>query len=250
MWAMAERLQKLIARAGIASRRTAEKLIQAGAVSVNGRVVKELGTKADPERDRVEVQGRLLRFPQRNLYILLHKPRGCVTTISDPEKRPTVFQLLRGLPQRVFPVGRLPFEVEGLLLATSDGDFADAVLRGHLPQTFSLKVKGSLTSEDLAVLQQKGARAGAGSFSLRLSKPGANPWYEVRLVEPRGDWLRTLFFRSGHPVERVRRVALGSLELEKLPVGQFRELTEREVARLKKETAESSTRTKSRRRAG
>jgi 23S rRNA pseudouridine2605 synthase len=237
---MPERLQKLIARAGIASRRTAEKLIEAGAVRVNGRVVSELGAKADPERDRIEVEGRLLRFPKRDSYLVLNKPRGTVTTASDPEGRPTIFQRLRGLPQRMFPVGRLPYEVEGLLLLTSDGAFADAVLRGRLPQSYQLKLKGALTPAELATAREKAARRGPAGFELKLVKPGANPWYEAMLTEPRQDWLRTIFFRLGHPVEKVKRVGLGSLRLGGLRAGEFRELTNQEVERLRQEVAASS----------
>lgn len=237
---MPERLQKLIARAGIASRRTAEKLIEGGAVRVNGRVVSELGAKADPKRDRIEVEGRLLRFPQRDLYLVLNKPRGSVTTVSDPEGRPTIFARLRRLPQRVFPVGRLPYDVEGLLLLTSDGAFADAVLRGRLPQSYRLKLKGALSAEETAAVRGKAARHNPTAFDLKLVKAGANPWYQVTLVEPRRDWARTIFFRLGHPVEKVKRVGLGSLRLDELRPGEFRELTNQEVERLRQEAAESS----------
>jgi len=225
---MPERLQKLIARAGIASRRQAELLIQAGAVRVNGEVVKTLGTKADPARDRIQVGGRLLRFPERPVYMLLNKPRGTVTTATDPEGRRTVFHLLKGVRQRVFSVGRLPYEVEGLLILTSDGEFADTLLRGRLPQTYWFKVKGALGPESRERLERQAGR-------VKPVKPGANPWYEVTLAEPRGDRLRTALFRSGHPVEKLRRVALGSLRETRLKPGEFRELTEKEVARLRRE---------------
>lgn len=232
---MPERLQKLIARAGIASRRRAEQLILAGAVRVNGQVVTELGTKADPAEDRIQVNGRVLRFPERPLYLLLNKPRGVVTTASDPKRRRTVFDLLRKVPQRVFPVGRLPYDVEGLLVLTSDGEFADALLRGRLPQTYRFKVKGPLSEAELAALERTARRQQRAPARIRLVKPGPNPWYEVTLVEPRGDWLRTALFRSAHPVEKVRRVALGSLRDLELGVGEHRELAEREVQRLRQE---------------
>jgi pseudouridine synthase len=240
---MPERLQKLIARAGIASRRQAELLIQSGAVRVNGEVVKTLGTKADPARDRIQVGSRLLRFPERPLYLLLHKPRGTVTTASDPQRRRTVFHFLPGIRERVFSVGRLPYEVEGLLILTSDGEFADALLRGRLPQTYWFKVKGALEPEVLARLERQAGRArlrqGFGGQA-KAVKPGANPWYEVTLTEPRGDRLRTALFRSGHPVEKLKRVALGSLRDTRLRPGEFRELTEKEVQRLRREARPAS----------
>jgi len=150
MSATPERLQKIIARAGLASRRRAEDLIRAGAVRVNGRVVTTLGTKADPACDRIEVGGQRLRLSARLLYYLLHKPRGTVCTASDPQGRRTVFHLLRRAPARVFSVGRLPYEAEGLLLLTNDGEFSDTLLRARLPQRYWLKVKSPLTAEESA----------------------------------------------------------------------------------------------------
>jgi len=247
---MPERLQKLIARAGIASRRTAEKLIQAGVVKVNGRVVTTLGTQADPGQDRIEVEGRLLRFPAKDTYLLLNKPRGCVTSADDPQGRRTVFHLLRKLPVRVYSVGRLPYDAEGLLLLTNDGAFADTVLRGRLPQTYWLKVKGRLSPEELKQAEMKAGRRTRSRLGFRLVRPGANPWYEVVVREPREDWLRTLFFRLGHPVEKVRRIALGSLRETDLSPGQFRELTLKEVERLRLEAAAPARRRRLQRRAG
>ena len=238
---MRERLQKLLARAGIASRRTAENLILAGAVRLNGEVVTRLGTKADPAQDRIEVEGRLLRFPARNVYLLLNKPRGTVCTAADPQGRPTVFHLLKGIRQRVFTVGRLAYDVEGLLLLTSDGAWADALQRGHLQQTYWLKVKGELSAAGSARLEEIAGRRGAGPVRCRLVKKGANPWYEVTLMEPRDDWLRTALFRLGHPVEKVRRVALGSLRVPGLTPGRFRELTDSEVERLRQEAGQAAS---------
>lgn len=238
---MPERLQKLIARAGLASRRTAENLIQSGAVRVNGRVVTRLGAKADPRRDRIEVEGRLLRFPQRDLYLVLNKPRGYVTTAADPKGRPTVLHLLRALRQRVVPIGRLPYEVEGLLLLTSDGAFADTVLRGRLRQTYWFKVKGQLSPEETARVEKLAGSRQSADFRLRLIKPGANPWYEVNLVEPRDDRLRNALFRLGHPVEKIKRIAMGPLRLSSLALGEFRELSNEEVERLAAAAAQPSS---------
>ena len=251
MWGMPERLQKLIAQAGVASRRTAEKLIQAGVVRVNGEVVTTLGTRADPARDRIEVQGRALLFPARDTYLLLNKPRGYVTTAADPEGRRTVFHLLRKVTTRVFAVGRLAYDAEGLLLLTNDGAFADTVLRGRLPQTYWLKVKGKLTPEEIGQVEAKASRRSRRRVGFRLMRPGANPWYEATAKEPREDWLRTLFFRLGHPVEKVRRVAIGSLCDTGLLTGQFRHLTGKEVSRLRREAAgATSSARRTRRQAG
>lgn len=231
---MDERLQKLIARAGIASRRTAEKLILAGEVTVNGKIVTELGSKADPERDTIKVSGRLVRFPEQKTYLLLNKPSGCVATMSDPEGRRTVRDLVRGVPGHVFPVGRLEYHAEGLLLLTSDGELADRLMRGsHLPQTYWLKVKGALS---VAELRDLAAKTGA---RLRIVKPGPNPWYEASITEARRDALRNGLFRMGHPVERIRRVRLANLELGKLAPGEYRHLTVGEVAALARAAAKS-----------
>ncbi|MFQ5696096.1 MAG: pseudouridine synthase [Terriglobia bacterium] len=238
---MRERLQKLLARAGVASRRTAENLIRAGAVRVNGRVVTRLGVKADPVEDRIEVEGRRLRFPDRPVHLLFNKPRGTVSTAADPEGRPTVFDGLKGVRQRVFTVGRLPYEVEGLLLVTSDGAFADRLLRGRLPQTYWVKVKGRLSDAEITRLEKTARNHQAVPLGLRQVKPGANPWYEVCLAEPREDWLRTAFFRLGYPVEKVKRVAIGSLRAPSLPPGRFRELTDEEVEQLVREANRASS---------
>lgn len=237
MPATPERLQKLIARAGLASRRRAEDLIRAGAVRVNGRVVTALGTKADPACDRIEVGGQRLPISARPLYYLLHKPRGAVCTASDPQGRRTVFHLLRRAPVRLFSVGRLPFDVEGVLLLTNDGDFTDSLLRGRLPQRYWVKIKNPLAPQETARVVKLLQRRGAAGAGLRPIRSGANPWYEVTLTAPREDWLRTVFFRLGHPVERVRRVALGTLELGKLGPGEYRELTSQEVEQLRREAA-------------
>ena len=226
-----ERLQKLIARAGIASRRNAEKLILAGEVTVNGKIVTELGSKADPERDSIKVSGRVLRFPEEKTYLLLNKPAGCVATMSDPEGRRTVRDLVRSVRGHVFPVGRLEYHSEGVLLLTNDGDLADRLMRGSVPQVYWLKVKGALS---VAELQDLAAKMGA---RLRLVKPGPNPWYEASITEARRDALRNGLFRMGHPVERIRRVQLANLELGKLTPGEYRHLTDGEVAALVRATA-------------
>src|SRR5438874_973664 len=150
-----ERLQKIIAAAGIASRRAAEKLITGGAVSVNGQIVTELGTKADLERDHIRVNGKLLQGPERHIYLLMNKPKGYVTTVKDPEGRPTVMDLLRGIKARVYPVGRLDYASEGLLLLTNDGDLANLMMKAasHVSKTYMVKVAGTPPADALAPLR-------------------------------------------------------------------------------------------------
>lgn len=232
---MLERLQKILARAGVASRRHAEELIRAGAVTVNGRVVTELGTKADPERDHIKVGGRRIRLPERHVYLALHKPAGCVATMSDPEGRPSLRELLRGGAGRVFPVGRLDYHAAGLLLLTSDGELAARLLAAadRLPQTWWLKVKGTLPPEARTQVER------AAGVALRLlSRSAPNPWYEARFAGARRDRLRQALARAGHPVEKLKRVGVDGVELGALPPGRYRELEPAEVARLARAAGE------------
>lgn len=234
---MLERLQKIIARAGIASRRHAEDLIRSGQVLVNGVVVTELGAKADPERDRVEAAGRVAE-PQSNLrYFALNKPVHVVSTMSDPEGRATLRHLLRGLAEGVFPVGGLDYAASGLMLLTNDGELADRIFKsfGQLPQVYWVKVKGRLSTETLRKVQQ---RAHARLYRLRspaaAGSDAANPWYEVQLRGAPRDVLRRELFDTGHPVEKMKRVKLGPLELGDLPDAQYRQLAPNEVAQLRR----------------
>jgi 23S rRNA pseudouridine2605 synthase len=226
---MLQRLQKILAHAGVASRRKAEALILAGQVEVNGQVVTELGRKADPERDQIRVAGRPLRLSRKKVYLLLHKPPGVVATLFDPQHRPCLQNLLRGVPVRVFPVGRLEYNAAGSLLLTNDGEWAAEILgalhRG-LSQTYQFKLKGRLTQEEIE-------KVGAVAGSIRLIRSGDNPWYEVVIHGARRDRLRRLFWRMDHCVEKTRRVAIGPLNLGKLPAGRWRYLTNEEVRALR-----------------
>jgi len=236
-----ERLQKIIAAAGIASRRKAEQLIASGAVEVNGRIVTELGTKADPERDHVRVNGKLLRGPERHVYLLMNKPKGYVTTVSDPEKRPTVMDLLRGISARVYPVGRLDYASEGLLLLTNDGDLATRLMKAgrHMPKTYLVKVSGNPTADGIARLRDgisipsdRGKRMRTAPAKIRVIREANNPWYEVTLIEGKNRQIRRMFEEIGHHVEKIKRVRYGPLHLD-VPPGEFRRLTMQEVAKLK-----------------
>jgi 23S rRNA pseudouridine2605 synthase len=237
----AERLQKIIAAAGIASRRKAEELISSGRVAVNGRTVTELGTKADPEQDHIRVDGKLLHGPERQVYLLLNKPKGYVTTVSDPEGRPTIMSLLRGIKARVYPVGRLDFASEGLLLLTNDGTLAQLLMKAasHVPKTYLIKVSGQPSEEAVARLRSgvsietdEGRRVKTAPAKIRIIREAANPWYEITLIEGRNRQIRRMFQQVGHHVEKIKRVRYGPLQLD-VPPGEYRRLTAQEVTRLK-----------------
>jgi 23S rRNA pseudouridine2605 synthase len=237
----AERLQKIIAAAGIASRRKAEELISGGLVSLNGKVVTELGTKADPEHDHIRVNGKLLHGAERHVYLLMNKPKGYVTTLNDPEKRPTVMDLLRGVKARVYPVGRLDYASEGLLLLTNDGEFANYLMKAasHVPKTYMVKVAGTPDTAGLQRLRDglmiptdKGKRVRTAPAQIKVIKESDNPWYEVTLIEGKNRQIRRMFEEIGHHVEKIKRVRYGPLELDVHP-GKYRQLTLKEVASLK-----------------
>jgi 23S rRNA pseudouridine2605 synthase len=226
---MEERLQKIIARAGIASRRHAEEMIASGLVTVNGKTVTELGTKADEERDHIKVAGKLLRPRGERVYLILNKPPEVVSTMSDPEGRRSIRDLLHGIPVRVFPVGRLGYHASGLVFLTNDGELANRMLQSHnLPQTYQVKLKTLLTFSEIENL----ARATGARISRLRGKD--SPWYEVTLSEARRDALRNKLFQTGHPVEKIRRVGIGSLTLGSLAVGQHRSLSSGEATGLQR----------------
>jgi 23S rRNA pseudouridine2605 synthase len=236
----AERLQKIIAAAGIASRRAAEELIRNGLVTVNGHKITELGSKADPAQDHIRVKGKPLRGPERRVYLLMNKPRGCVTTLRDPENRPTVIDLLPRVGARVYPVGRLDYSSEGLLVLTNDGELASRLMKaGSVPKTYLVKVAGSPSAtalerlrEGISIPSERGKRVKTAPAKIRLLHPAANPWYEVTLIEGRNRQIRRMFEEIGHHVEKIKRVRYGPLELDVDP-GKFRYLSAQEVARLK-----------------
>jgi len=234
---MQERLQKIIARAGIASRRHAEQLILSGQVRVNGRVVRELGTKADAARDRIEAAGRVVKAEERRVYLVLHKPPEVVSAMADPEGRKTLKNCLRGFPERVYPVGNLEYAVSGLVFLTNDGDLAAEILKhwSELEQVYLIKVKGMLTLEEL---ERLGKEIGMKMKTVRqpdaTRRRAANYWYEVRMRDTKKEEMRNVLFREQHPVEKLKRVGLGPLTLEGVPDGRYRLLREPEVAELQK----------------
>jgi 23S rRNA pseudouridine2605 synthase len=252
-----QRLQKIIAAAGIASRRKAEELISSGRVQVNGQVVAELGAKADPDRDHIRVDGKLLKQPQQFRYFMLNKPKGVVTTVSDPEGRPTVMKFFPRAGARLYPVGRLDYQSEGLLLMTNDGDLANTLTRAasHVEKTYLVKVSGYPTEESLEQLRQgvmiergrRGERQGrvmTAPAKIHLVRDTENPWYEVVLIEGKNREIRKMFEEVGHLVEKVRRVGFGPLILDLKP-GETRELTAEEVTQLKRASRKTARRPKS-----
>jgi 23S rRNA pseudouridine2605 synthase len=247
------RLQKIIAQAGIVSRRKAEELILEGRVQVNGQTVTELGTKADPERDHIRVDGKLLHGAQQHRYLMLNKPKGFVTTVSDPEGRPTVMKFVERAGVRIFPVGRLDFQSEGLLLMTNDGELANALTRAaaKVEKIYLVKVSGKPADAGLNQLRsgimiergKPGAREGrvmTEPAEIKLIRDAENPWYEMTLTEGRNREIRKMFEEIGHHVEKIRRVGYGPLVLD-VPPGEVRELSVDEVEALRKAAKPKST---------
>lgn len=239
---MLERLQKLIAAAGIASRRHAEELIAAGEVTVNGETVREPGTKADPDRDHIKVRGRLINpllAEREGVYVLLNKPRGYLASLSDPEGRPLVTELVPSSLGRIHPVGRLDFNTEGLIILTNDGELTNYVTaaRNRVAKVYEVKVKGVPSEEQVARLRrgirlEDGARTAPSEIKL-VGETATNAWFEVILHEGRNQQIRRMFDAIGHSVLKLRRVQIGRLRDAGLPTGKWRILTPAEVAALK-----------------
>lgn len=237
-----ERLQKIIARAGFASRREAEELIRTGHVTVNGRTVTELGTKADGEKDHVKVDGKLITRAETLRYIILNKPKEVMTTVSDPEGRRTVMDYIRGVKERIFPVGRLDFHSEGLILLTNDGDLAHKVSHpsnGSI-KTYHVKVRGIPEERIIDKLRRGITLEGRRTLPCDIerlrttgrSDEAGNSWFEVKLREGRTQQIRKMFKAVGHPVAKLRRVSIGPISDESLSLGGWRELTRQEVRML------------------
>ncbi len=235
---MLERIQKIIAAAGVTSRRAAEELIAEGRVRVNGQVVTEAGTKADASKDHIKVDGKLINPHQPKVYVMLNKPAGYVTTMSDPERRPTVQDLLKGIKVRVYPVGRLDYNTEGMLILTNDGDFAHLIThpKHEFPKTYLAKVKGVLEDSQIGSLE-KGIYLDDGKTApaklKKIRKEAANSWLEITIHEGRKRQVRRMFDRVGHSVIRLKRIRTGGMVLGDLPEGAFRYLTPSEVIGLK-----------------
>jgi len=238
-----DRLQKILSQAGIASRRASEKLMLEGRVSVNGSVVTELGTKADPAHDDIRVDGRRIHAPERHRYLLLNKPRGYVTTRSDPQKRPTVIDLLRGVREYIYPVGRLDYDSEGLLILTNDGELAARLThpRHGIARIYEARVLGEPDAHDISRLSKGVTIEGRRTEPAEVVSLGPHH-LRVTVREGRNRQVRKMCEAIGHPVTELRRVAIGPIRDPRLKTGHWRELTEHEVEKLKKAAHSSSTR--------
>lgn len=239
-----ERLQKYLAHAGIASRRTCEEIIAEGRVKVNGQVVREMGVQIDPEKDVIEVNGKKIEEKEEKIYLLLNKPEGYVTTLRDPQGRPKVTDLVKDVAERVYPVGRLDFDTEGLLILTNDGEITYGLThpKHQIGKTYIAMVKGS-PDKDKIKRFQKGLRLADGPTAPAkvkfLKKQGSNALLEITIYEGRNRQVRRMCETIGHPVMHLKRVSMGFLNLDKLETGSYRTLTKTEVKKLKELVAKT-----------
>jgi len=235
-----ERLQKILSQAGVASRRASEQLMLDGRVTVNGTTVRSLGTKADAAHDDIRVDGRRIRMAERHRYLLLNKPRGYLTTRSDPQRRPTVLDLLHGVREYVYPVGRLDSDSEGLLLLTNDGELANRLThpRHGVSRVYEARVLGVPDAHDVDLLSRgvviDGRRTAPATVRIRAAeRDGTAASLVISLREGRNRQVRRMCEAVGHPVSHLRRVAIGPIKDAKLKPGQWRELTAQEIERLR-----------------
>ena len=244
----AERVQKILARSGVAARRKAEDLIREGRVTVNGKVV-TIGEKADPANDTIKVDGKRVQIHREHRYFLLNKPKGVLTAVSDDSGRTTVLDLVPpALRSALVPVGRLDFHTEGLLVLTDDGELAQRLShpRYGCHKTYEVKVSGAPEAEKVERLRRGVVIDGRRTSPCRIEavrttpvkgEEGGNAWFRVELTEGRSRQIREMFFRIGHPVQKLRRIAIGPVFDPQMPVGSFRDLTESELRALRRVTA-------------
>lgn len=244
-----ERVQKILARAGVSSRRAAEQLIADGRVRVNGRIIRELGTKADGSRDRVEVDGKRV-VAEQPVYYLLHKPREVVTTLDDPEQRENVADLLKRVRERVFPVGRLDFHTSGALLMTNDGEMAQALLhpRKQVPKVYVAKLRGEVALASLQRLRQgvvldDGHKTAPADVFVSNQERG-NTWLTITITEGKNRQIHRMADAIGHRVQRLFRMSFAGLTVDGMRPGEFRPLSDSEIAKLKRDYLNPSKRDK------
>jgi len=237
----AERLQKVLAGAGVASRRKAEEIVAAGRVRVNGSIVTEMGVKVDPRRDRIEVDGRAIAA-EKPVTVLLNKPRGVVSTVRDPEGRPTVAELVRGVGARLYPVGRLDWATSGALLMTNDGDLAHALTHPKfgVEKTYHVKLAGAI-GEEVLDAWRKGVKLDDGAVTrpaqavFRVEVNEGGTWIQITIQEGRNRQIRRMAEATGVVVSKLKRISFAGISIEDVPIGTYRELTEKEIARLKRD---------------
>ncbi len=238
---MEERLQKILAKMGIASRRGAEEIILEGRVTVNGEPA-ILGMKADMTKDHIKLDGKLLTRPEPKVYLMFNKPKGVITTLSKTEERPAVREYLKKIRYRVFPVGRLDFDSEGLLLLTNDGDFAHSILHPSkkIPKTYHVKIKGVIEDDKIEKLK-RGVKLEDGMTSpskvKKLRKAEENSWIEITIYEGKKRQVRRMLEKVGHPVLKLKRIRINGINLGNLLPGEIRYLTPEEVGKIKKEVS-------------
>lgn len=238
---MEERLQKILAKMGIASRRGAEEIILEGRVTVNGEPA-ILGMKADMTKDHIKLDGKLLTRPEPKVYLMFNKPKGVITTLSKTEERPAVRDYLKKIRYRVFPVGRLDFDSEGLLLLTNDGDFAHSILHPSkkIPKTYHVKIKGVIEDDKIEKLK-RGVKLEDGMTSpskvKKLRKAEENSWIEITIYEGKKRQVRRMLGKVGHPVLKLKRIRINGINLGNLLPGEIRYLTPEEVGKIKKEVS-------------
>ena len=234
-----ERIQKILAKAGVASRREAERMIVEGRVTVNGMMIETLGFKADPSKDHIKVDGKRLTPFEPKVILLLNKPRGYLSTVKDPKGRPTIMDLLKNMKWRIYPVGRLDFDAEGLLLLTNDGDLAHLLShpRFSIPKTYLVKVTGIPEEKKLTRLR-RGVRLEDGEAKAVLcsliQQREKNSWVRVVVTEGRNRLVKRMFSAIGHSVLKLKRIEYGPIKLGDLPFGQIRTLTPEEMEKIKK----------------
>jgi 23S rRNA pseudouridine2605 synthase len=234
---MEERLQKILAKAGISSRRKAEELIQQGMVSIDGKIVTDMGIKLDPQHHQITVNGKTVATPEQKVYFLLNKPAGYVTTVNDPQNRPIVTSLLKDVQQRVFPVGRLDLNTEGALLLTNDGDLANRILhpRNEVTKTYVAEVSGHPSSKDISLLEKGIEIEGKKTWPARiklLDRTKNASKYQLTIHEGRKRQIRKMFTAIGFPVITLKRIAYGRLKLENLKTGQYRPLSQKDIQQI------------------
>ena len=241
-----ERLQKIIARSGLCSRRDADQMVAEGRVTVDGRVA-DLGEKVDPAKVHIKVDGKRLKAPETRRYLLLNKPRGVMTTCDDPEERKTVLDIVHpAIRERVYPVGRLDYNSEGLLILTNDGELAARIAhpRHGIVREYLVKIRGDLSRQEQGKLLAGAVIDGKHVKPLRAKRDskgrgGTTTWWRIEVSEGRTHEVRELFFRAGHLVQRLRRTAIGPLRDNTLKPGEFRTLSEKEVRSLRRETSKT-----------